>query len=129
MILASSLDSSNGNIFLLNGLWVYKVYCDTCNFTASKFKQLLERQNLLWERSLQASTIFLAYWQQHHKQENLKTYEGILLFWGTEKLTLALIWLRDYRSKCDVVATCDYQKIATWKNTFNCFWAARVKIC
>ena len=65
MILASSLEGAaiwkpglkEQNIFL-NRLGVYKVCCDTSNFSVWKFKQLLRSQNLLWATSLQASTSY-----------------------------------------------------------------------
>ena len=37
------------------------------------------------------------------------------------KLTLALIWLLDYVSKCDSVALVVIKEIVPSKNTFNCF--------
>ena len=45
------------------------------------------------------------------------------------KLTLsALIWLRDYISKCDKVVLVVIKEISPSKNTFNYFLVARVKI-
>ena len=37
------------------------------------------------------------------------------------KLTLALIWLMDYISKCDSVALVVIKEIVPPKNAFNCF--------
>ena len=44
------------------------------------------------------------------------------------KLILALNWLMDYISKCDVVLVV-IKEMAPSKKTFNCFNAARLKIC
>ena len=52
------------------------------------------------------------------------TYPGRLA-----KLTLALIWLRDYMSKCDNVILVVIKEIAPSKNTFNCCLVARLKFC
>ena len=45
------------------------------------------------------------------------------------KLTLALNWLMDYISKCDNVVLLVIKEMAPSKKTFNCFKAARLKIC
>ena len=62
LILASSLEGAaiwkpglkKWNVFL-NGLLICRECCDTSKFTVCKFRQLLGSQNLLRERSLQAS--------------------------------------------------------------------------
>ena len=45
------------------------------------------------------------------------------------KLIMTLIWLSDYISKCDNVVLVVIKETASSKNAFNCFLAARVKIC
>ena len=42
---------------------------------------------------------------------------------------MTLIWLSDYISKCDNVVLVVIKETASSKNAFNCFLAARVKIC
>ena len=62
LVLASSLEGAaiwkpglkKLNVFL-NGLLICRECCDTSKFTVCKFRQLLGSQNLLRERSLQAS--------------------------------------------------------------------------